>query len=293
VTPEISEFSYGFALTNELVAWEPLKAAPVFPSLIEEGRSGGGYDVKLEFPSVPLYLQFKRSDCMKTRAAKEIKVDKVWSDPPFYRFKITEKHKSDQHQMLLDLDDGTNEVYYAAPRFHRLAEINSAWAANEVARRSIYVAPKSIGTLDSESHHVAFRDADAYLCSTPRKIEHLSARGLSERLIQRLDKSTTPLRDSLSTAVTSLQTAVRRAELRAQATLLDPAATRLERLKARESANFSIFEQPEAGQYALDEAIAKVPERALSEAERELRYVADTAAKYFNLQLFVVQQREG
>lgn len=30
--PEISEFSYGFALTNELVGWVALSAAPVFPS---------------------------------------------------------------------------------------------------------------------------------------------------------------------------------------------------------------------------------------------------------------------
>jgi len=38
MTPEISEFSYGFALTNELVGWAPVAAAPLFPSLIEEGK---------------------------------------------------------------------------------------------------------------------------------------------------------------------------------------------------------------------------------------------------------------
>jgi len=41
MTPEISEFSYGFALTNEIVAWATLKIAPIFPSLIEEGKKGG------------------------------------------------------------------------------------------------------------------------------------------------------------------------------------------------------------------------------------------------------------
>lgn len=39
--PEISEFSYGFALTNELVSWSKLTAASIFPSLIEEGKKGG------------------------------------------------------------------------------------------------------------------------------------------------------------------------------------------------------------------------------------------------------------
>jgi hypothetical protein len=44
MTPEISEFSYGFALTHELItlAGQPLRAAPIFSSLIEEGRAGGG-----------------------------------------------------------------------------------------------------------------------------------------------------------------------------------------------------------------------------------------------------------
>jgi len=48
-----------------------LSAAPIFPSLIEEGKAGGGYDVKLDWPFAPLYLQFKRSECMTRRSARE------------------------------------------------------------------------------------------------------------------------------------------------------------------------------------------------------------------------------
>jgi len=59
--PKISEFSYGYAFTENLVDWvgSLLAAAPVFPSLIEEGKANGGYDLKLQFGSVPLFLQFK------------------------------------------------------------------------------------------------------------------------------------------------------------------------------------------------------------------------------------------
>lgn len=102
MTPEISEFSYGFALTNEIVGWAPVGAAPVFPSLIEEGKAGGGYDVKLDMPGVPLYLQFKRADCMVTRRAREVSVYGLSISVPFYRFKITESGKSDQHELLLE-----------------------------------------------------------------------------------------------------------------------------------------------------------------------------------------------
>ena len=141
MTPEISEFSYGFALTNEMVGWAPIATAPIFPSLIEEGKAGGGYDVKLDLPGVPLYLQFKRADCMKTRKAREISVYGLNMWPPFYRFKITKSGKSDQHELLLALDDGSCLVFYVAPRFHEIAEINDAWVNNSVATNSIFVAP--------------------------------------------------------------------------------------------------------------------------------------------------------
>ncbi|QGM46364.1 hypothetical protein [Methylocystis heyeri] len=107
MTPEISEFSYGFALTNEIVGWLDVKAAPLFPSLIEEGKAGGGYDVKLDAPGVPLYLQFKRADCMVRRSASE---QGKFKKMPFYRFKITETKKSNQHELLLKLDKKNNLV---------------------------------------------------------------------------------------------------------------------------------------------------------------------------------------
>ncbi len=64
--PEMSEFSYGYALTDELIHWHgtSLTAAPIFPSLYQEGKSGGGYDVMLQRSGIPLFLQFKLADQM-------------------------------------------------------------------------------------------------------------------------------------------------------------------------------------------------------------------------------------
>ncbi|WP_439868978.1 hypothetical protein [Pseudomonas syringae] len=63
--PEMSEFSYGFAFTNELIHAPDshVVAAPEFPSLQKEGKPSGGYDVKIPFGS-PLFLQFKLSHFM-------------------------------------------------------------------------------------------------------------------------------------------------------------------------------------------------------------------------------------
>ena len=98
--PDISEFSFGFALTDEIINGTtfPLSAAPFFPSLIQEGRSGG-YDVRLDRPGMPLFLQFKLSDCMVSRGAKEIKDLRLFSDPPFYRMKLRPSRYSRQHQI--------------------------------------------------------------------------------------------------------------------------------------------------------------------------------------------------
>src|SRR5262245_8892512 len=145
MTPDISKFSYGFALTHELVnsAGPSLRAAPIFPSLIEEGRAGGGYDVQLDLPGIPLFLQFKRADCMTRRTAKEIKSG-LRLRLPFYRFRITERRRSAQHDLLLELDVDPNEVFYAAPRFHLVDELNAAYINNDVRNRSLFIPPATL-----------------------------------------------------------------------------------------------------------------------------------------------------
>ncbi|MEN6487902.1 MAG: hypothetical protein ABFD66_03310, partial [Smithella sp.] len=110
--PDISEFSYGYALTEELIHWHgtELTAAPFFPSLYQEGQEGGGYDLMLERPGMLLFLQFKLSDCMVRNTAREVK-DGIFS-APCYRMHIRPARHSQQHEMLLKLENDGNEVYY-------------------------------------------------------------------------------------------------------------------------------------------------------------------------------------
>src|SRR5436190_10639379 len=111
--PLLSEFSFGYALTEELVAGAlgGLVAAPIFPSLLQEGHAGGGYDLQLPLAGAPLYLQFKLSDCMVYRSAAE------WNDfgHSYYRMHLRPQRHSEQHRMLCDLEATGNEVYYVAP----------------------------------------------------------------------------------------------------------------------------------------------------------------------------------
>lgn len=170
--PDISEFSYGYALTETLISAIPggLRAAPVFPSLIDEGRVGGGYDVHLPFTGFPLFLQFKLSHRMVRDTAIEAQL-KILT-PPFYRMHLRPMKHSQQHPMLLALEATGASVYYVAPYFHTPAELNDAYIRRQVVQRSIFMTPATIGALpDYDEHHIAFkRGSPTYLCSDDPKI---------------------------------------------------------------------------------------------------------------------------
>ena len=170
--PDISEFSYGYALTEELIQRSGLSitAAPLFPSLFAEGKSGGGYDVHLPFVGFPLFLQFKLSHCMVKRSAHECQQGLYL--PNFYRMHLRPLKHSQQHNLLLDLESKGYPVYYAAPHFHLPEELNDAYMDNEVANRSVFYKPSEIGVLpDLDEHHVSFKAGyPAYRFSKPKRI---------------------------------------------------------------------------------------------------------------------------
>lgn len=190
--PKISEFSYGYALTDDLVngIGIPLDAAPVFPSLIKEGKENGGYDLALESGGVPLFLQFKLSEYMKNKRVMECKKYGLFS-PPFYRMHLQPLRHSRQHSLLLDLEGKGNLVYYVAPTFHEIKEINQYYINREIVVRSIFVRPSAIGELpDNNAHHVAFKvqetnlplSVSAYLLSQPVLLEIDVARSLTDAI---------------------------------------------------------------------------------------------------------------
>lgn len=167
----ISEFSYGYALTENIVTNPALKitAAPVFPSLISEGQPGGGYDVSISSGGLLLFLQFKLSDCLIRYNANEA----YKLGLPYYRFHIRSIENSDQHPMLLDLENLGELVFYTAPKFHIPFELNDAYLTKEVVQRSIFVKPSIIGPIaDKEEHYVAFNAKEKlFVCSQPREVD--------------------------------------------------------------------------------------------------------------------------
>jgi hypothetical protein len=178
--PDISEFSYGYALTEALI-WDtglPVIGAPLFPSLIEEGQSGG-YDVAISFSGLLMFLQFKLAHFMKRGTAFESKIGLL--NVPFYRMHLRPARHSRQHRLLLDLEATGELVYYTAPKFHLPSELNRAYLNRTLIHQSFFIRPSTIGHLpDDGDHHVSFRDGyPVYLCSEPRKIREIEHRETS------------------------------------------------------------------------------------------------------------------
>ncbi|TDL72404.1 hypothetical protein E2L08_16810 [Palleronia sediminis] len=298
--PEISEFSYGFALTNEIVGWLPLSAAPVFPSLIEEGKENGGYDVKLDKPGAPLYLQFKRADYMTRSSATEIKHYGLPLSLPFHRFPITQRKKSFQHTSLVELDDGINLVFYAAPRFHMASEINDAWRSEQVAGRSIFVAPSMIGLIhDDDKHHVAYDAHHTYFCSEPKEISPLTASALGEKILERLASDSRPVRERLPEWLGNIRERRTQARQTQQKIVAEIESARRAARASSDGIDLSYVSVP-IGRTALksEEPETSAPSapdiresRALSPEEQTLRAISDEALHGFGAQLLVVQPK--
>ncbi len=171
--PTISEFSYGYAVTDELIHGNgfSLTAAPVFPSLYREGQPGGGYDVMLERPGLPLFIQFKLSDCMVSNHAREAQQGLL--RVPYYRMHLRPARHSNQHLMLLQLEESGEEVYYYAPAFHTQQELNRFFLEHHILDNSLRMRPSEIGELpDQEEHYLAFQLHGPYIFhSEPHEID--------------------------------------------------------------------------------------------------------------------------
>jgi len=157
-----SEFSYGYAVTQEFENFyaAPLKAAPIFPSLQNEGTKG--YDVELirrgikpDAPGIPLFLQFKLAERIERRFNGRI--DDAYYSPPFYRVKLRTR-RPNQHELLVRLDRQGKEVYYVAPGFHRSSDLNENFSTGSVVANSVLVTPGALGRFpEGERHHFSFK----------------------------------------------------------------------------------------------------------------------------------------
>lgn len=184
--PDFSEFSYGYAVTEELMTLNEgnIIGSPVFPSLYEEGKIGG-YDVKIPMVGTPIFLQFKLSHYLSRKNSKEIK-NGLFSSP-YYRMHIRPAKHSNQHELLRSLESSGENVFYIAPEFHSISELNSSYLSSSIISNSVIFSPNEIGKMpDNKEHYMVFTrgNNEAYRCSDEAKLikKHDLKNGLSSLL---------------------------------------------------------------------------------------------------------------
>jgi hypothetical protein len=153
--PYFSEFSYGYAVTEELVRGRGSRVtvAPIFPSLIEEGQVG--FDVLIRQKGIPLFLQFKLAHQLERNTAAEARNGDFVA--PFYRMYLRCAPECNQHALLLALESEGQRVLYTAPAFHLASELDEAYRLRQVWNRSFQIKPSEIGSLSAAPHHVSFQ----------------------------------------------------------------------------------------------------------------------------------------
>jgi hypothetical protein len=169
--PAISEFSYGYAVTESLIrdSAGSITEAPRFPSLRDEGKSEG-YDLFLPLAGFPLYVQFKVCDYMRgDPRAREVRAGCFTG--PFFRMHLRSRKRSTQHDLLLAWERKGNAVFYVGSALPSLGHFNQAYRTGTVLTTSAYFQPVAIGDIrDDDEHHVAFAPPQTgfVLCSQPK-----------------------------------------------------------------------------------------------------------------------------
>ena len=165
---DFSESTYAFSLVNEMNGIYSFNVAPIFPSLYEEGKTGG-YDTEVNIQGTPFFFQFKLSNFLSRFNAKNYKV----FNSSYYQFHLHASKKSKQHELLLNLESNGNPVFYVAPVFHKSNDLNTHFQNKGMVSNSIWITPKEIVVLpDEKPHSVCFNHdlSSVYLFSEPREI---------------------------------------------------------------------------------------------------------------------------
>lgn len=150
----MTEFSFSFAFTRELLTQLPnADAAPYFPSLRAEALLG--YDLKVGFDGLPIYIQYKLAEGLTRPQAK------YWAKykGEYYRFDITSRRVSEQHDILKDLSVNEPHVYYVAPVFWKIENFTIYYSINRILDNSICVPLRRLPYLaDFDQHSVTYAD---------------------------------------------------------------------------------------------------------------------------------------
>lgn len=151
---DFNETAYGMYLTHELQGWfklqDDLDGIALPPTLRDEADLG--YDMAIPRKWGFLYLQFKMPDYLRRRNASEWRT----FGQPYFRFKVKTDVTSNgriQHNVLCDLEDEGEAVFYAAPAFLTSHELTYYALKDCIYANSAFPRPSDLGHVLPRSNH--------------------------------------------------------------------------------------------------------------------------------------------
>jgi hypothetical protein len=188
----ISESTFAFAFLNEQIFtnWDQLRAVPIFPTTIREGRPDVGYDVHLQLSQgTDYYYQFKVSEYLKGPNSNYLNVGP--GAGPYYRIKLHHKNNNQQHRALRILSQRCRNTYYVAPEFELGAYSDDEITALEYLNRYF-----RSNTLSDNSRKIPIHECRDFTAEEERKQHYIIYRSGSRAVIK--SRSVSPIRKSIS-----------------------------------------------------------------------------------------------
>ncbi|MHA6288669.1 hypothetical protein [Maricaulis sp. CAU 1757] len=207
-TPNVSEFTYGHAITREvgdLLSAIGCSVTPFLPSLLHEKVLG--FDVSFDRPGVSLLLQFKVSDRLtRFHTTKRSPVRPAPLADVFYRFFVD----VDSHQFanLQKQELEGAEVFYIAPEFATWQEFSNYFAESKVAEKSVLIKPSEIqrGSKGKGGRHrVVYDGANVHVCSKPVEIRSLRVSDALKKAVEQPVSGLEPIRYLLHSQALNIQ----------------------------------------------------------------------------------------
>lgn len=168
---QFSETQFSFCFTFEYIKqFFPIIPLPTFPNTVEEGRTGGGYDVEI---NGNIFFQFKipvYHDLVSNFFRKHWKV----FNHDYYKIKL--ETDENQYKLLKDLLIPGNEVYYATPEFYTSNDLSIHYGNYEIVANSGIFSLDTLPAHGSGKHVLIYSPHHNYgqLFSEPQRINKIT-----------------------------------------------------------------------------------------------------------------------
>lgn len=165
-----------------------LVGTPIIPSQRMENVLG--YDVQFRLQNGQftrsLFLQHKVTSYAEHRSGKNASIYNCYNGP-YFRFRIERLDKTRQHNLLVELAEKGEDVFYCAPIFVGIDSLQNHFVQDEVMDHSRFFDPEEMRRIsDFEQHHVSFDPTGSFgfFHSEPTKLRTAHT---WKDMLQRLD----------------------------------------------------------------------------------------------------------